>query len=65
MRALLILLHDFPDFLAETSFILIESLSEKLSHIRNVILSAAPRSVSSPDPFRVTSQVLALERIIL
>jgi len=58
MRALLILLHDFPEFLVETSFVLIESLPEKLNHIRNVILSAVPRSVPSPDPFRVTSQVM-------
>jgi len=59
MRALLILLHDFPEFLVETSFILIENLPEKLNHIRNVILSASPKSIPSPDPYHVTSQVEA------
>ena len=58
MRALLILLHDFPEFLVETSFILIENLPEKLNHIRNVILSASPKSIPCPDPYHLNNQIV-------
>jgi len=54
---MLILLHDFPEFLIEASFILVENLPDKFHQIRNIILSAFPKSMQPPDPFRVDSQV--------
>jgi len=53
----LILLHDFPEFLIEASFVFLENLPEKFNQVRNVILSAFPKSIMPPDPFRVNPQV--------
>lgn len=51
MRILLVLLHDFPEFLAEYHHSLIEAIPPHCIQFRNVILSAFPRNHSLPDPF--------------
>jgi len=53
LRMLLVILHDFPEFLIEMSFTLCESLPEKFYQVRNLILSAFPKNMQPPDPFRV------------
>ena len=59
LRILLIILHDFPEFLIEMSFTLCENLPDKFHQVRNLILSAFPKNMQPPDPFRVvhTNQV--------
>jgi len=61
LRALLVMLHDFPEFLIEASFILVENLPEKFHQVRNIIFSAFPKTMQPPDPFRVTEQIEARE----
>jgi CCR4-NOT transcription complex subunit 1 len=58
LKTLLILLHDFPDFLIEASFILIENVPKQFLQIKNVILSAYPLQMKVPDPFRISEPVL-------
>jgi len=58
LRALLVMLHDFPEFLIEASFILVENLPDKFNQVRNIIFSAFPQTMLPPDPFRVTEQVI-------
>jgi CCR4-NOT transcription complex subunit 1 len=57
LRMLLVLLHDFPDFLIESSFTLIENLPKKFNQVKNIVLSAFPTSMKPPDPFRTNDQV--------
>ncbi len=57
LRTLLVILRDFPEFLIEASFILVENLPDKFNQVRNIILSAFPQAMSPPDPFRITDQV--------
>lgn len=51
MRIVLVLLHDFPEFLAEYYHSLIDAIPPHCVQFRNVILSAFPRNHSLPDPF--------------
>jgi len=57
LRALLVMLHDFPEFLIEASFVLVENLPDKFNQVRNIIFSAFPKTMQPPDPFRVTEQI--------
>lgn len=51
-RMLLILHHDFPEFLADNHFRLCNVIPPECSQIRNLILSAYPSSILElPDPF--------------
>lgn len=58
LRTLLILHHDFPEFLAQYHFILCEAIPPNCVQLRNLILSAYPQTTSDvPDPFRQTLKV--------
>lgn len=57
LKTLLVLLHDFPEFLIESSFILIENVPKPFLQVKNVILSAFPQNMKVPDPFRTTDGV--------
>lgn len=50
LRLLLVLLHDFPDFLSEYYFTLCDIIPPRCVQLRNVILSAFPTSITLPDP---------------
>ena len=50
LRLLLVLLHDFPDFLSEYYFSLCDIIPPRCIQLRNIILSAFPASVTLPDP---------------
>lgn len=50
LRLLLVLLHDFPEFLSEYYFSLCDAIPQRCIQLRNVILSAYPPSVTLPDP---------------
>lgn len=50
LRLLLVLLHDFPEFLSEHYFSLCDAIPQRCIQLRNVILSAFPPSIILPDP---------------
>jgi len=50
LRLLLVLLHDFPEFLSEYYFTLCDAIPPRCIQLRNIILSAFPPAVILPDP---------------
>ncbi|TDL27216.1 Not1-domain-containing protein [Rickenella mellea] len=50
LRLLLVLLHDFPEFLSEYYFTLCDIIPPRCIQLRNIILSAFPPSITLPDP---------------
>ncbi|KAG2020512.1 CCR4-Not complex component [Coprinopsis cinerea AmutBmut pab1-1] len=50
LRLLLVILHDFPDFLSEYYFTLCDIIPPRCVQLRNIILSAFPAAVVLPDP---------------
>jgi len=50
LRLLLVLLHDFPDFLSEYYFSLCDVIPDRCIQLRNIILSAFPPAIILPDP---------------
>jgi CCR4-NOT transcription complex subunit 1 len=61
LRTLLVLLHDFPDYLSENHFTLCNLIPPGCVQLKNLVLSAFPRQKRLPDPFM---QGLKLENII-
>ena len=52
LRMLLILHHDFPEFVAENHYRLCNAVPAHCTQLRNLILSAYPQSIQElPDPF--------------
>jgi len=49
-RFLLVLLHDFPEFLSEYYFTICDLIPPRCIQLRNVVLSAFPPSLTLPDP---------------
>ncbi|KAH9483822.1 CCR4-NOT transcription complex subunit 1 [Psilocybe cubensis] len=50
LRLLLVLLHDFPEFLSEYYFTLCDAIPPRCIQLRNIILSAFPPAIVLPDP---------------
>lgn len=50
LRLLLVLLHDFPEFLSEYYFTLCDVIPPRCIQLRNIILSAFPPTIVLPDP---------------
>lgn len=50
LRLLLVLLHDFPEFLSEYYFTLCDVIPQRCIQLRNIILSAFPPAIILPDP---------------
>ncbi|XP_057952190.1 uncharacterized protein LOC131146551 isoform X3 [Malania oleifera] len=50
LRVLLVLLHDFPEFLCDYHFSFCDVIPSSCIQMRNVILSAFPRNMKLPDP---------------
>ncbi|KAJ7074336.1 Not1-domain-containing protein [Mycena amicta] len=50
LRLLLVLLHDFPEFLSEYYFSLCDVIPPRCIQLRNIILSAFPPTLILPDP---------------
>src|SRR5271168_2918950 len=61
LRTLLVLLHDFPDYLSENHFTLCNLNPPGCVQLKNLVLSAFPRVKRLPDPFM---QGLILESIV-
>lgn len=63
MRMLLVLLHDFPEFLCDYHFNFIDCIPHSCVQLRNLILSAFPRNMRLPDPFTPNLKVDMLPEI--
>lgn len=63
VRMLLVLLHDFPEFLCDYHFSFCDILPPACVQIRNLILSAFPRNMKLPDPFMPNLKVDMLPEI--
>ncbi|KAF8510218.1 Not1-domain-containing protein [Hysterangium stoloniferum] len=50
-RILIVLLHDFPDFLSEYYFSLCDAIPHRCIQLRNLVLSAFPAAITLPDPY--------------
>lgn len=63
LRIMLVLLHDFPEFLVEYHFSLCDVIPPTCVQIRNLVLSAFPRNMRLPDPFTPNLKVDLLPEI--
>jgi CCR4-NOT transcription complex subunit 1 len=64
LRVLLVIHHDFPEFLAENHFRLCNAIPMHCSQIRNLIVSAYPSSFPDlPDPFSAGLKVDRIEEM--
>ncbi|KAI8608596.1 CCR4-Not complex component, Not1-domain-containing protein [Chytriomyces sp. MP71] len=63
LRILLVLLHDFPEFLCDYHFSFVEVIPHSCIQLRNLILSAFPRNMRLPDPFTPNLKVDLLPEI--
>ena len=57
LRVLLVLLHDFPEFLCEHYVSICGALPPTCIQMRNIVLSAFPRRVHLPDPFTLNLKI--------
>uniref|UniRef100_R7W1Y5 CCR4-NOT transcription complex subunit 1 n=1 Tax=Aegilops tauschii TaxID=37682 RepID=R7W1Y5_AEGTA len=65
MRVLLVLLHDFPEFLCDYHFSFCDVIPSSCIQMRNVILSAFPRNMRLPDPSTPNLKIDLLAEISL
>jgi len=63
LRVLLVLLHDFPEFLCDYHYGFCDVIPPNCIQMRNLILSAFPRSMRLPDPFTPNLKVDMLTEI--
>ncbi|KAF2198562.1 Not1-domain-containing protein [Delitschia confertaspora ATCC 74209] len=64
LRVLLVIHHDYPEFLAENHFRFCNSIPTHCTQLRNLIVSAYPSNIlEMPDPFTTGLQVDRLENI--
>lgn len=65
LRVLLVLLHDFPEFLCDYHYSLCDVIPSTCIQMRNLILSAFPRNMRLPDPFTSNLKIDLLPEIHL
>lgn len=63
LRVLLVLLHDFPEFLCDYHYGFCDVIPPNCIQMRNLILSAFPRNMRLPDPFTPNLKVDVLAEI--
>ncbi|KAL0280391.1 UNVERIFIED_CONTAM: hypothetical protein PYX00_001693 [Menopon gallinae] len=63
LRVLLVLLHDFPEFLCDYHYAFCDVIPSNCIQMRNLILSAFPRNMRLPDPFTPNLRVEVLSEI--
>lgn len=63
LRVLLVLLHDFPEFLCDHHFSFCDAIPPSCIQMRNLVLSAFPRNMRLPDPFTPNLKVDLLPEI--
>lgn len=65
LRVLLVLLHDFPEFLCDYHYGFCDVIPPNCIQMRNLILSAFPRNMRLPDPFTPNLKVDMLQEITM
>lgn len=65
LRVLLVLLHDFPEFLCDYHYGFCDVIPPNCIQMRNLILSAFPRNMRLPDPFTPNLKVEMLPDIAI
>lgn len=65
LKVLLVLLHDFPEFLCDYHYGFCDVIPPNCIQMRNLILSAFPRNMRLPDPFTPNLKVDLLAEISL
>jgi len=63
LRVFLVLLHDFPSFLAGYHLSFCNVVPQNCIQLRNMILSATPKGMSPPDPFTPNLKIDLLSEI--
>ncbi|GFZ15188.1 transcription regulator [Actinidia rufa] len=63
LRVLLVLHHDFPEFLSDYHFSFCDVIPSSCIQMRNVILSAFPRNMRFPDPYTPNFKIDLLAEI--
>ena len=63
LRVLLVILHDFPEFLSDYHLAFCEIIPPSCVQLRNLVLSAFPRSMRLPDPLTQNLKVGSLPEI--
>jgi CCR4-NOT transcription complex subunit 1 len=63
LRIMLVLVHDFPEFLCDYHFDLVNVIPYSCVQLRNLILSAFPQDMKLPDPFTPNLKVDLLPEI--
>jgi CCR4-NOT transcription complex subunit 1 len=58
---LLVLAHDFPEYVSDQSEFILEEVPESFTQIRNIILSATPASVKMPPPRKAGANLSKIE----
>lgn len=51
LRVLLVLLHDFPEFLCDYHMAVVDVIPHNCVQLRNIVLASFPKSMRLPDPF--------------
>lgn len=51
LRVLLVLLHDFPEFLCDYHMAIVDVIPHNCVQLRNIVLASFPKSMRLPDPF--------------
>ncbi|KAF8502451.1 Not1-domain-containing protein [Gautieria morchelliformis] len=59
-RVLIVLLHDFPDFLSEYYFSICDAIPPRCIQLRNLVLSAFPAAITLPDPYMRSMRLEAI-----
>ena len=63
LRVMLVILHDFPEFLSDYHLSLCDVIPPTCVQLRNLVLSAFPRTMRLPDPFTPNLKVDLLPEI--
>lgn len=61
---LLVLTHDFPEYVSDQNEFILEEVPDSFTQIRNIILSAAPSSVKMPPPRKAGMNLSKIEEDI-
>eukprot|EP00743_Colponemidia_sp_Colp-15_P011815 GILK01013283.1.p1 GENE.GILK01013283.1~~GILK01013283.1.p1 ORF type:complete len:1124 (+),score=105.45 GILK01013283.1:462-3374(+) len=57
LKLMLVILHDFPEYILHTNYLLCDYIPSCCIQLRNVVLCAFPNTIRLPDPFKYnTSQ---------
>lgn len=51
LKLMIVLLHDYPDFLSQYAYSFCEEIPDSFIQIRNIVLAAYPEKQQLQDPF--------------